>query len=513
MNYKRRTISSDVTMHKDRCCAALVALLILSALALYLAGAPGNPPGFFVDESSIAYNAHLIARTGADEHGARWPLFFRAFGEYKSPVYIYLLAALYSLTGPSITTARVLSAALGAAGALMLGLVAAQTEKDEEQTNTPRTVGLVVAALALVTPWLYETSRLVFEVALMPLALALMLLALRTAHARGLWLWRDSLAMASTLALVTYTYSVGRLLAPLFALGLLFFAPRGGWLRVVLRTWALYAATLLPLLFFVWTSPGALGERFAHVTFIRPEMSWGKIVLRFFQNYFANFNLWSWLIAGDPEPRHHLPVMGSLLVGAVLLSALGIFVVVRERRNSAWWRFILYGLAVSALPSALTLDHFHTLRLVALPVFLLMLAAPAAAWLVRRTNAQQARARRFALIALLLLTIAQGAVFQFHFHRARASRAHNFDAFYGEIFEAALSRPERPIHIIDGPGAPGYMHAYWQATLRGIDAQQFVRLSKEQRAPSGALVISTEVACDDCRMILQRGGFRLFIAN
>ncbi|HWS55640.1 MAG TPA: hypothetical protein VN228_15985, partial [Pyrinomonadaceae bacterium] len=64
-------------------------LLLLAAVALaaalYFAGAPSNPPGFYIDESSIAYNAHLVSETGRDEHGERLPLFFRAFGEYKNP--------------------------------------------------------------------------------------------------------------------------------------------------------------------------------------------------------------------------------------------------------------------------------------------------------------------------------------------------------------------------------------------------------------------------------------------
>ena len=223
------------------------AALACLALLLYLHAVPENPPGFFADESSIAYNAHTIARRGADEHGRRFPLFFRAFGEYKSPVYVYLLAALFKLTGPSIAVARSLSAVLGAAAALLLGLVAARSVREptpagERRDDTrrvadagrARAVGLAVAFSALLTPWLFEVSRLVFEVALMPPAPALLLLALRAAHERGRWALRDSVRVA--LALVTYTYSVGRLLAPLLALGLLFFAGRGRWRGVLLRT-------------------------------------------------------------------------------------------------------------------------------------------------------------------------------------------------------------------------------------------------------------------------------------
>src|SRR5712692_1497315 len=92
---------------------ALAFLLLAGGAFLYTRHASTNPPGFFIDESSIAYNAHLIAQTGHDEHGESWPLFFRAFGEFKNPIYIYLLAALYRLTGPSILAARCLSATLG----------------------------------------------------------------------------------------------------------------------------------------------------------------------------------------------------------------------------------------------------------------------------------------------------------------------------------------------------------------------------------------------------------------
>ena len=83
-------------------------LIICAAgcVVLYIAGIPKHPPGFYIDESSIAYNAHLIAQTGHDEHGTSWPLYFRAFGDFKNPTYIYLLAAVFKLAGLSIGVAR-----------------------------------------------------------------------------------------------------------------------------------------------------------------------------------------------------------------------------------------------------------------------------------------------------------------------------------------------------------------------------------------------------------------------
>src|SRR5689334_2458739 len=96
------------------------------AFALYAWDVPRNPPGFYIDESSIAYNALTISRAGADEYGESFPLYFRAFGDYKNPVYVYALASLFRVTGPSVTAARLLSAWLGALAALLLGLLAAR---------------------------------------------------------------------------------------------------------------------------------------------------------------------------------------------------------------------------------------------------------------------------------------------------------------------------------------------------------------------------------------------------
>src|SRR5436190_18208833 len=51
-----------------------------------------NPPGFYVDESAIAYNAYCIARTGAYEFGTRFPLIFPvytgAWTQYANPTQI-----------------------------------------------------------------------------------------------------------------------------------------------------------------------------------------------------------------------------------------------------------------------------------------------------------------------------------------------------------------------------------------------------------------------------------------
>ncbi|HSS20913.1 MAG TPA: glycosyltransferase family 39 protein [Pyrinomonadaceae bacterium] len=458
-----------------------------------------NPVGFFVDEASIAYNAHAIAQHGADEYGHTFPLYFQAFGEYKSPVYIYVLAGVFRLTGPSVVVARFVSAAVGVLAALLIALLGFRL-------SGKRVVGLLLFLFATLTPWLFEISRLVFEVALLPALLVAFLLVLQRAGKRERWSWPIIAALGVLLGLIVYTYSVGRLLAPLFALGLVLFAGRGRWRSVVL-TWIVFGLMLAPLAVFSVRHPGALGERFKHVTFIKPEFTRSQIVIGFGKNYAKNFSPRSWLISGDPEPRHHLPVMGSLLVGAVALALLGLIVVLLHYRRDPWWWYILFGLLASPLPASLTLDHFHTLRLIALPIFLLVLTVPALEVLIERAGPLPA-VRRAVLASLLVITLFQGAVFHWRFHRA-PPRDDAFDSYYPALLHDALAQSERPIYLYEKTSA-AYVYAYWYATQWGVNISNFQRVPPDQKPPSGAVVIGHELPCSDCQIINQRGQFQVY---
>src|SRR5947199_9502710 len=106
-------------------------VIILGFILLYLFyidSLATNPPGFYVDESAIAYNAYCIAHTGANEFGTRFPLFFPVYTggwvQYANPTQVYLLAIPFTGIKPSIHFARVYSASWGFAACLLLGWLA-----------------------------------------------------------------------------------------------------------------------------------------------------------------------------------------------------------------------------------------------------------------------------------------------------------------------------------------------------------------------------------------------------
>jgi len=468
------------------------ALLLAFGGAIYSAGVPQHPPGFSIDESSVAYNAYTISQTGRDEYGHQGPLFFQAFGEYKNPTFIYLLAAIFRVTGPSITVARLLSATLGLLCSCLLGILAWRI--------TDRLIVVVIVAISsLLTPWLYESSRLVFEVAIYPTLLALFLLALWRASTREKWKTTDILALASTLALLTYSYSIGRLLAPLLAAGLAFFITRRRWQGVV-KTWAVYALTLIPLFVFYRRHPEAVTGRFSLLTYITPQTSLADDAWQFISHYIANINPRRWLFTGESNIRDHVSGTGALLATTVLLGLGGLFLLWRSHRRDAWWQFILYALVVSVVPASLTRNEFPQLRLIAFPVFFLVLTLPAITWLVN--EAPKRRIKRVILAAAVLLIMIQGAHFQWLFHKSSPDLWYVFDArFSRKVLAVALTTGNKPIYLVDEPGKSGYIQALWYGALHRLNPTQLVRLPAGESPPPGAVVISTAEDCDNCRLI------------
>ncbi|HKP93762.1 MAG TPA: glycosyltransferase family 39 protein [Chthoniobacterales bacterium] len=485
---------------------ALFFLVVVSAGLCFLR-LKQNPPGFYIDESSIAYNAWTIASTGADEHGLAWPLYFRAFGDYKNPVFIYLLAAIFRVTGPGILVARALSATAVVLAAGVLGWLAFRLTRS-------RRTALLITATALLTPWLFELGRVVIEVALYPLVLALFLLLVQRASTKPRWGTLEVVSLAAALALLTYTYSIGRVLAPLLAAGLILFWTRERRSQVVL-TWCGYAITLIPIALFALRNPSALTDRFRLITYLTPDLSLGAGVWQFVRHYVRNVNPWRLLITGDPNRDQIVHVFGSyqFLAATFVLSVVGLIVVVRTQLRDPWWRFVLYGCVVALVPASLTNSHFHMLRLVAVPVFLLVVAIPGMAWFNERANS---RGLTVALVVLIGLTLAQGALFQWRYHQTRTSerRIHLFDGeYHKKIFRPAIASSANPIYLADALWIPGYIQVYWYATLDGVGLERFHRLPPFEAPPIGALVISTEENCPGCDVLATTRLYTLYIAR
>src|SRR5690242_9071239 len=104
------------------------------------------PNGFYQDESAIGYNAFSIMQTGRDEHGVFSPLYFKSFGDYKLPVYIYSTIIPIQLFGLNEFAIRFPSAFFGALTLLVFYLFAFELTQDKK-------ISLLATLLLSINPW------------------------------------------------------------------------------------------------------------------------------------------------------------------------------------------------------------------------------------------------------------------------------------------------------------------------------------------------------------------------
>ncbi len=518
-------------------------LLCVAGLAIvfniYTWGVSQNPPGFYLDESATAYNAYLVSRTGAGESGARFPVLFQEYAEgnptYINPLTIYLLAIVFRFLPPSIFVARTFAAFWMFAACLLLGVLA-------KRISGQRKIGIIVAGTALLTPWLFEIGRLVWDAHFSAFTVVLFLVVAYSVTSKERWNGLDIAIVAGSLTVITYGYFSGRVLAPLFALGLLFFATTKHRFFGVLKIWLAYAVTLLPLILFNRSHSGVLTKRLWEVTYIKPGAPWKEMpfqVAEFVRCYLQDQSLTPLLMTGDPHWHHHVEGSGgAMLFATFILAMAGLLLVITRRWRDPWWRFVLYGLAASIVPGAITDWPFHELRLMGYAVFLLVLTVPALEWLLAaaqpRSNAQRAteeshcreldrvtvarpdlsRSVRLGFLGILVATtVAQAVDFQITFWREGRKREFAFDVPYKPAYDAAVAQPHRPIYLENGQWGPAYMDAYWYATVEGRSLSEFVRLAKGEKPPSGAIVLSSNSDCHDCEVIQKSGAYLLYKAR
>jgi DNA-binding beta-propeller fold protein YncE/4-amino-4-deoxy-L-arabinose transferase-like glycosyltransferase len=499
-------------------------LLVILATGLlysyYVNNLSTNPPGFYLDESAGSYNAYLIATTGASEFGDLpiYPKYYTGSNsEQGNPTHLYMLAAMYLFVAPSVVSARVLAASTIFLACFLIGVLA-------RRLSGRTSVGVIVGVTALFTPWLFDASRLVLEVFTYPLSVVVFLLALHSAQKRDRWFLRDVVFIAIGLALVMYSYSIGRLLAPAFAFGLILFAHNRERIFSIVKTWLAFAVTLLPYVYFTLTKPGAASKRFLQITYL----SWEKPILdnlsEFLSAYFSDISPTFLLYNGDPLLRHHVPGFGELLAPTVVLAIVGLGLVAFRLYRSAWWIFIAYGLFVSVLPGALTTQRFHALRLSAVPVFVLILSVPAISYLLgdrkRTEGGPELEPKALPLLPqiagivvltiVLVLSAYQAYSYQQAFAIAGPTRGYAFDAAYLPAFNRALQERSRPIYLEDGYWGPAYVHAFWYATVQGVPLSNFVHLLDNERPPAGALVLSSHEQCTGCEIVNKSGPYLLY---
>lgn len=343
---------------------AFVAVSLL-LVVLHLLALDSSPPGLYNDEASIGYNAWAIAHYGIDEHGARLPLFFQAFGEYKNPVYVYALAPftwVLPLTPYVVRLPAALFGLLTCAAAAMLAW----------QITRSRLVTMLTLATAGATPWLVQESRLGFEVISGVALLMVALWFLARAMDRDSTRWFVWSGVMLALSVFAYTTLRAFGLGMVAVLGVAFLVP--GVQRVWRWMWMLLPvlAGYVVLLTYSLRNPGALISRYnvIGIGFDNPGMT--TLVSRFVANYVTYWGFPFLVTHGDLNIRHNTGFGGMLLVASLPAMVLGAAICVRRFRSDTLCRVLVLGALLAPAPAALTAEGTpHSLRAALMLPFLL----------------------------------------------------------------------------------------------------------------------------------------------
>jgi len=341
------------------------------------------PPVLTVDEVSIGLNAQSIIKIGTDEWGQKLPLFFKAFGEYKSPIFIYSLIPSIALLSPTLYTIRLTSALWG-----LLTIAFAILLMWELTRN--KTAALIAFVVSATLPWLYQLSHLGYEVITFPALFAAMLWTLtksrqtvgpplvggrnptKCGQAQDLAL---QIISAFLLGLTVYTYPTARLLVPLYFLIIICILIEKPLHRLLFSLTSLI--TITPFIAAVMQNPAIIFNRLNQISiFSQPAP-----LKLFLTNYFGYFSPQFLFLTGSPDILFSTQKSGALLISFLLPLLFGLILLCRLTLKQNYWAlFILLGLVTFPLASALTFDNQPHLLRAANAIPFIVLTVTLGAW-------------------------------------------------------------------------------------------------------------------------------------
>ena len=319
------------------------------------------PASVYWDEASIGYNAYSVLATGRDEWGEFLPLHFRAFGEFKLPVYIYSVVVSEFFFGLTTLAVRLPAVIFGLVSMIGLYLLVLKL------TNK-KLLSLLSSFLFSITPWFFIFSRTGYE-AVAGLAFfiwAIYLLMLSDKH-------KFFILISSLLFVISaYSYNSFRILTPI-VLGpvLIYLLLKKHFIPVLVST-VLIITSLIPIY--------KLYKQDSGLSRLQTVGSKRNIV----SNYLKNFSLEFLFVTGDTNPRSQVPNTSQLYYLDAIFLILGLIYILKSKNLNLY--LVLGLLLISALPAAITKENPHALRAILMIPMLLTISAMGIFYLSKKSK-------------------------------------------------------------------------------------------------------------------------------
>ena len=388
-----------IALNKNNLILGIVVLVAIVVRFLWLGEIP---PSLNWDEVSHGYNAYSILKTSKDEWGNMLPIIFRAYGDYKLPVYIYLTALAELFFGLNYFSVRLISVIAGIGSVIFTYLLVKryfQTEK----------IALYSALLMAVSPWSVFVSRAAFEA-----NLALFFII------AGAYFFASKkfITSALLLGLSVLTYNSARVFVPLLLVSTFILYRR----EIKLRFWIVVALFILPMIVQLMNpvgqaryenlkiiNPGVIAyleeqrnismlpDVVTKVLYNKPIYFVGEVV----KNYIHHFSPENLFFQGSTDFQFNVPNHGLLYWSMLPFFYVGMLIAIKNMHDKKYL-YLLTWLFLAPVASSVTQDAPHVLRsLVMLPIVIILISLA-----IERTIR-----RPLALGAIILFMCIQFAVY------------------------------------------------------------------------------------------------------
>ena len=431
----------------------ILLFLTLVALAFRLYGLNQTPPSLNWDEASHAYNAFSLLQTGRDEWGQKLPLIFRAFGDYKLPVYIYLTTIPVHFLGMTPLAVRLVSILAGTLAIPLIYFLTLEFFPRKRLHIFKKRLPLCLVAAGLLTfmPWHFFLSRPALEA---NLALTFIIAAILYLH-KGLKKPGFYFLSALFFGLSLHTYNSARVFVPLILLAFFFIYRR----RLKFNWQHLLPVILLglfvaPVAYQFFTGSGT--ARYSKLAILSPahvfeigEARTNSILPPFFarlihnrpvffvsqliKNYLSYFSLGFLTQTNGPQAQFAVPGEHLLTISGYALAAIGLYYLITSFKQKKS-RFLLAWLLLAPVAASLTSDPPQAIRpLIMIPVLVLLMVLALKKLLSSTLNSRQ---KTVSLGIILLVYISCFAsYFNNYFNNYRLQYSQSWQYGYSQLYQ------------------------------------------------------------------------------
>lgn len=345
------------------------------------------PPSLYWDEASIGYNAYSILKTGTDEWGKHFPIHFRAFGEFKLPVFIYSVSLIEVLFGLSEFAIRFTAILYSFATLIVIYFLGTKISQRKE-------IGLLSAFLYCISSWSFIFSRTGYEVNAGIFFYLLGILLMLNFYKSIIYPYLSTICFILSL----YSYNGFRIVAPLTFIVLFLFIGNEQILKrklsyilislllfiisiIPIAKVSIYDAgfgriqsfTIFPTIKQVYDLQGHPRLQIIYDRSNNTKLKFGESLLTFTQNYLSHFSPDFLILRGDKNQRSQQKGFGQIYSIDIIFFFLGILYLLKVKKRLMYLPIIL--LFINPIPASLFKESPHALRALPMVPFICIISA------------------------------------------------------------------------------------------------------------------------------------------